>query len=81
MWGCVAHWYQLPKFLRDAIWRHYRARQEVTKTPSSTYVTVARLVQLWIEASSARINGRRLTRVEQQKINFAFLDQMKAANL
>lgn len=24
MWGCSAHWFKLPKRLRDAIWRTYR---------------------------------------------------------
>lgn len=85
MWGCSSHWYALPKFLRDAIWRHYRAGQEISKTPSNKYVIVARLVQLWIEAREMRINdvpgGRGLTKLELLKVNVAFLDQLKTAGL
>ena len=32
------HWFMVPKPLRDAIWRHYRPGQEVTKDPSKAYV-------------------------------------------
>jgi hypothetical protein len=48
MWGCRAHWYKLPKPLRDAIWRAYVPGQEITKTPSQKYLAVAHLVQMWI---------------------------------
>lgn len=50
LWGCAKHWFRLPKYLRDAIWRHYVPGQEVTKTPSAAYVTVAQNVQDWIQA-------------------------------
>lgn len=48
MWGCKLHWFTLPKFLRDEVWRTYRPGQEIDKCPSDEYVLVARLVQLWI---------------------------------
>lgn len=48
LWGCKKHWYMLPKFLRDAIWRAYRIRQEKDKNPSTEYLKVARSVQKWI---------------------------------
>lgn len=84
-WGCSSCWFKLPKFLRDAVWKHYRAGQEISKDPSNKYVIVARLVQLWIEARDMRINdvpdGRGLTKLELAKVNVAFLDQMRAANL
>lgn len=48
MWGCKPHWFQLPKALRDAIWKTYVPGQEVTKTPSQRYQLAARLVQGWI---------------------------------
>lgn len=48
MWGCQKHWFRLPRILRARIWRAYRPGQEVSKTPSSDYVTVARDVQAWI---------------------------------
>lgn len=48
MWGCKAHWFTLPKTLRDRIWATYRRGQEVTKTPSPAYMKVAIDVQEWI---------------------------------
>lgn len=50
-WGCRDHWYKLPKALRDRIWRAYRLGQEDTKTPTASYVAVARDVQEWISAN------------------------------
>lgn len=52
MWGCRAHWFKLPKRLRDAIWDTYKIGQEVSMTPSAEYLAVAREVQEWIEAQS-----------------------------
>lgn len=49
MWGCKPHWFKLPKALRNAIWKYYVPGQEITKTPSSEYLVVARLVQGWID--------------------------------
>lgn len=57
LWGCREHWFKLPKGLRDRIWATYRPGQEVTMTPSSTYLHVARQVQEWIaqhESSNAK---------------------------
>jgi hypothetical protein len=48
MWGCKAHWFTLPKTLRDRIWATYTRGQEVTKTPSQAYMKVALDVQEWI---------------------------------
>jgi hypothetical protein len=48
MWGCKAHWFTLPKRLRDKIWATYRRGQEITKTPSSAYMEAALEVQEWI---------------------------------
>jgi hypothetical protein len=45
LWGCRAHWYALPKALRDKVWATYRPGQEVTKTPSLAYIAVAKEVQ------------------------------------
>lgn len=47
-WGCRRHWYLLPLRLRNAIWRAYRPGQEDSKTPSRSYVGVAKEVQAWI---------------------------------
>ncbi len=49
MWGCHTHWFKLPKYLRDLIWRTYRPGQEITKTPSLQYIEAAKQVQAWIE--------------------------------
>lgn len=48
MWGCKEHWFTLPKRLRDKVWAAYAPGQEVTKTPSASYVNVAHEVQAWI---------------------------------
>lgn len=51
MWGCKAHWFKLPKPLRDRIWATYRPGQEATMTPSRDYLAAAREVQAWITAN------------------------------
>jgi hypothetical protein len=48
MWGCKAHWYKLPKILRDRIWAAYVPGQEVDMSPSEEYLQVADDVQRWI---------------------------------
>lgn len=48
MWGCKKHWFRLPKALRDRIWRAYVPGQEVTMTPSETYMEAAMDAQRWI---------------------------------
>ena len=53
MWGCKAHWFRLPKTLRDQIWITYRPGQEITKTPSVAYMSAARVVQDWIAENAA----------------------------
>lgn len=37
---CRAHWFAVPKRLRDAIWSEYRRGQEFDKSPSSRYMAV-----------------------------------------
>lgn len=54
MWGCRAHWYALPKRLRDAIWRAYAPGQEDRMNPSAEYLRVAREVQAWIASQESR---------------------------
>ena len=48
MWGCKDHWYSLPKYLRDKIWKTYRPGQEIDMRPSREYIKAAREVQNWI---------------------------------
>jgi hypothetical protein len=53
---CKAHWYRLPKPMRDRVWTVYRPGQEVTKDPSPEYLTVAQAAIDWLarkEASDA----------------------------
>lgn len=40
-WGCKAHWFKLPKAIRDAIWRAYRPGQEEDGKPSPDYIKAA----------------------------------------
>lgn len=51
LWGCRRHWYMLPKHLRNKIWETFQPRQEVSLTPSRSYVEAAREVQAWIRAN------------------------------
>jgi hypothetical protein len=48
-WGCVTHWYMLPKRLRDQIWETFEPGQETNLSPSSEYIKVAHEVQEWIK--------------------------------
>lgn len=48
MWGCVQHWFTLPKLLRERIWRAYQPGQEETMNVSPAYLQVADTAQAWI---------------------------------
>lgn len=52
MWGCRAHWFRLPRALRDRIWDAYVPGQEQRLDPSDDYLNVAREVQEWIKANA-----------------------------
>lgn len=60
MWGCKAHWNELPAELRAKIWRTFRPGQEKTMTPSREYVAAAREVQDWIERQGGKDEPRLL---------------------
>ncbi len=65
LWGCRAHWYQLPIEIRQEIWRTYRPGQEVDKQPSRAYVAAARKAQDYAreyEATKAQ-GGKRVVPV------------------
>lgn len=48
--ACPHHWYKLPKRLRDGIWAAYVPGQEITKTPTRTYMAVAmKCIEWWNE--------------------------------
>lgn len=53
MWGCRQHWFKVPKRFRDAIWAAYVPGQEITKTPSQQYISVALEIQDWIKKNYA----------------------------
>lgn len=48
MWGCRSHWFRLPKWIRDSIWRAYVPGQEERLDPSEAYLHAARAAQDWI---------------------------------
>ncbi len=41
LWGCKRHWFQLPKSIRDRIWKEYTYGQEIYKTPTPEYLAAA----------------------------------------
>lgn len=49
MWGCKRHWFMLPKYIRDKIWREYLSSQEETLDPSKEYISAAIEAQEWIK--------------------------------
>jgi hypothetical protein len=58
LWGCKAHWFKLPKSLRDEVWRAYRPGQEIDKNPSNEYIAVANNVQRWIKETHDQVTQR-----------------------
>lgn len=49
MWGCRAHWFTLPRELRNRVWDAYVPGQEQRMDPSAEYLEVAHEVQAWIK--------------------------------
>lgn len=68
LWGCKAHWYRLPKKLRDEIWRTYRPGQEMTKTPGREYIQAARTVQDWIAQQPPQPAGADMPRLNKPEL-------------
>lgn len=52
---CLKHWRMTPARIKAAVWREYRAGQEMTKTPTPEYLAVMAAA---IEAV-AKLEGRR----------------------
>lgn len=71
MWGCQKHWFTLPKFLRDQVWKEYKPGQEITKTPSERYLAVALTVQVWIEEfeKGNKMNEKEFLSFMYQRLN------------
>jgi hypothetical protein len=54
---CRAHWFRLPKALRDGIWRAYRPGQENDKSPSPAWLDAWRAVKDWIASQPTDREG------------------------
>jgi hypothetical protein len=48
IFACRAHWFALPKQVRDAVWREYREGQERDKRPSRRYMAVQTLARAYL---------------------------------
>lgn len=53
LWGCKAHWFRLPKFLRDRIWATYVQGQEERLDPTDEYLRAAEEIQRYIQGEIA----------------------------
>lgn len=47
LWGCKAHWYKLPKKIRDMIWETYVPGQEIRRDPTEEYLEAATEADRW----------------------------------
>lgn len=54
LWGCRQHWFTLPTYIRDRIWKAYRPGQEIDGAPSQAYVDAARAAEKWIAAEAKK---------------------------
>lgn len=48
MFMCKPHWFKLPKPMRDGIWATYKPGQEVSKSPSSSYLHNSMTACVWL---------------------------------
>lgn len=56
LWGCRAHWGQLPRVIRQAIWEAYRPGQESDGDPSPAYLNAVQSARDWAQrAQSSRV--------------------------
>lgn len=55
-WGCKAHWFQLPKPIRDRIWKEYIYGQEIYKLPTPEYLAAAEEAHWWAVMRNAGIH-------------------------
>jgi hypothetical protein len=51
LWGCSAHWNQLPANLKINLKKAYRRGQETDKRPSREYLNAALAIRLHIKNS------------------------------
>lgn len=58
-WGCRAHWYQLPEYIRSHIWAAYRTGLESDGRPlSREYLAAIREAEEWIKRFERSQPGR-----------------------
>lgn len=55
---CLRHWRKVPRDLQRAVWRAYRAGQEIDKNPSRDYLAAAQAAIRAVER--AEFGGRLL---------------------
>lgn len=69
---CPEHWNMVTFKTQAAVWRHYRAGQEIDKKPSWTYLAMMRVAI----AEVARREGRESARAKPspRQLDFAFPD-------
>lgn len=48
LYACRRHWFTLPKWIRDLIWKHYVVGQETRKDPSRAYLAATDTALVWI---------------------------------
>ena len=53
-WGCLRHWWALPKTIRVRIWATYRRGQEVDKDPSAAYLAAALEAERYARSVNAK---------------------------
>ena len=51
---CRAHWFMVPKNIRDEVWGAYRPGQEVTKDPNEKYMTAYKRAVVAVEIKEGR---------------------------
>lgn len=47
LWGCKAHWYEIPRALRQKLWAAYQSGQGVA-TASDDYRAASAAIDAWI---------------------------------
>ena len=53
---CRKHWFSLPLETRIAIWDNYQRGQEVTKTPSKSYLEITKAAIEWLAKKEGKIS-------------------------
>lgn len=62
---CPRHWRMLTREHQQAIWREYRAGQEIRKDPTMAYIQVAKAAQLWLFNCEYKQHARSICEANQ----------------